>query len=162
MNDKARGRIVAPMSEIVPIIERTVSDGGKFRLITAGTSMKPLLRNRTDTVVLSRPESVSRFDIILYRRGADHYVLHRIMRCESDGTYTLCGDNQLTYERGVKREDIVAVVSQIERNGKTIELFSKSYRIYVFFWCRCRAVRFCALKLRAACHKIKNLRHKGD
>lgn len=161
MNESPRERILAPMREIVPIIEQTLSCGGKFRLITAGTSMLPLLRNRTDTVILCKPATLSRYDIILYRRSHGHYVLHRIMKCESDGTFTLCGDNQLIYERGIKRDDVIAVVSQIERNGKTIDLSaSVCYRIYVFFWCRCRAVRFLAFKLRAVGSKINKVLRK--
>lgn len=163
MNEKSNPeRIIAPMSEIVPLIVQTLEDGGQFRLITAGTSMKPLLRNRRDTVVLAKAQNVSRFDIVLYRRKNGQYVLHRIVRCEDDGSFTLCGDNQLIYEHGINREDIIASVCEIEKNGKTIDFFSPKYRLYVFFWCRCRAVRFFALKTRALCLKIKNFPHKGE
>lgn len=149
--------VKAPMKKLAPLIEETVNGGGTFRLITAGTSMLPLLRDRTDTVILKKAETpLKRYDIPLYRRANGQYVLHRILRLEKDGTYTLCGDNQTVAEKGIRDEDITAVASEIDRNGKTIRFSSFGYRLYVFLWCKCFLIRRILLKLAAAYLKIKN------
>ena len=151
----------APMKEIVPLIEETVKQDGTFRLITAGTSMKPLLRDRMDTVVLTKAHfPLKRYDIPLYRRAGGQYVLHRVMKCEKDKTYTLCGDNQLMLEKGIKEDAIIAVACEIERGGKTIRFDSIAYSIYVFFWCRCFFIRTFCLKLRSVYGKIKIKKEK--
>ena len=151
-----KSAVRASMKTLVPLICDTVQNGGTFRLITAGTSMKPLLRDRTDTVVLKKALlPLKRYDIALYRRPNGQYVLHRVIKCEKNGTYTLCGDNQLLPEKGVRDDAVIAVVSHIERGERTVRLDGSGYKIYVFFWCRCFFIRRFVLKLRAAYEKIK-------
>lgn len=151
-------RVVANLSEVQELIEKAIENGGEFRIITAGTSMQPLLRNRCDTVVLVKAGAgkLKKYDIPLYKRKNGQYVLHRIMKCGKD-EYCLCGDNQTEFERGITDSDIIAVVSRIVRNGNEIALdTSKLYKLYVFFWCRCFFLRFLILKLRMVCSVVKN------
>lgn len=156
MSEMPGGRMKAPMEKLVPLIQETVSQGGVFRLVTAGTSMYPLLRDRTDTVILGRvPEKLRRFDILLYRRANGQYVLHRAMKVTRDGC-AMCGDHQLLWEKGIKNETMIAAVQQIVRGDHTVSLDSFAYRLYVFLWCRCFFLRVICLKLRAVPGKIQN------
>ncbi len=118
------------------VIRKSVSSGGEFRMITAGISMLPLLRNRKDTVVLVKaPTPLKKYDIPLFKRKDGHFVLHRVIEIK-DGSYVMCGDNQISKEYGISDSDVIAVVSKIVRNGKTIDLKrSLRYKIYVFFYC---------------------------
>ena len=51
------------------------------------------------TVVLSKPKGrLHLFDLPLYRRKDGSYVLHRVVNFGSDGSYTMCGDNQFAVE----------------------------------------------------------------
>ena len=126
---------------MVPIISDVVSAGGEFKLVTAGTSMMPLLRDRQDAVFLVKPsDKLRKFDIILYKRKNGSYVLHRIVdimyTTDKSCEYALCGDNQVIFEHGIKNDDVIAVVSKISRNGKMFDLSkSKFYKLYVKFWC---------------------------
>ncbi len=148
---------MAPLSEIESVMRESIDDGGQFSIVTAGTSMMPLLRNRKDTVVLVKPLGrLSRYDIPLYKRDNSQYVLHRVLKvCDSE--YHTCGDNQLTLEKGITDNHIIAVVSKIIRNGKSIDITkSCSYKLYVFIWCRCFFIRFCLLKVKGLCSRIKS------
>lgn len=151
-------RFIAGLSEMHPLLAETIQSGGTFRMITAGTSMLPLLRDRKDTVILKKAKfPLNKFDIPLYIRPDGHFVLHRIMKVDngSDTTvYTMCGDNQLYLENNVSEESVIAVVDHIIRNNKLIKMDSFLYKTYVFFWCRCYFIRFCVLKFRSLCKKV--------
>lgn len=154
-NNIKKNNIVLPIGELVPIIIETTENGGEFALVTAGTSMKPLLRDRMDTVYLKKPEfPLGCYEIPLYRRDNGQYVLHRICACH-DGAYDMIGDNQLDVEHGVTEDRIIAVVSRINRKNRIIRTDSSVlYKIYVFLWCRCMFVRFFVKKTCALLYRI--------
>lgn len=157
MNSEKK-RFVAELSETMPILLETIESGATFKMITAGTSMLPLLRDRKDIVALKKPSfPLKKYEIPLYKRPDGHFVLHRVMKVNkklSSVLYTMCGDNQFYFERGVKEESVIAVVDHIVRNGKLIKTDSFLYNLYVFLWCRCFFIRFFVLKLRRFSKRI--------
>ena len=62
-----------------PLIEEAFSNNQTFKMPVNGTSMLPFI-NRTHHVVLDKPISLKRNDMILYKRTNGQYVLHRIFR----------------------------------------------------------------------------------
>lgn len=89
-------------------------------LTVTGHSMVPFLVERRDTVYLSRIRgSLRRGDMALYRRAGGAYVLHRVYRAR-DGCYTMLGDAQTLPEPGIRQEQLVAVVTAVERKGKQL------------------------------------------
>jgi len=157
-HNNSHDTFVASIGDMYESISISIENGGQFSMITAGTSMMPLLRNRKDTVVLTKQsEKLKLFDIPLYKRKNGQFVLHRVLKID-ENTYSMCGDNQLTLERGITDSDVVAVVSKIVRNGKEIDLNNSwSYSLYVFLWCRCFFLRFAVLKVRALLVRIYKL-----
>lgn len=101
--------------------------------LTAGASMRPLLRTHKDIVVIKKakhPLSVG--DVPLYKKkGVDKLILHRIIGVKEDGTYITRGDN--TYHKEyIPKADIVGVMTALYRGGKYIDCgSSKAYKIYV-------------------------------
>lgn len=75
------------------LIKEAISSDGEFRLYPRGTSMMPLLREGIDSVLLKKPEGVSKNDIVLYKRSNGQFVLHRVIKIKN-GEYVMCGDNQ--------------------------------------------------------------------
>ena len=69
------------------------------------------------------------------------------MKIGKDGLYTMCGDGQYVYERGIRKEQIIAYVSDIYRGDKRFSVSSLKYRLYVFVWTK--------MPLRKAIHKIR-------
>lgn len=142
------------LSELLPVIEETLAAGGTVKLPITGTSMLPLLRAGRDTVTLSPVTGdLQKFDIPFYRRRDGAFVLHRIVTCAEDNTYTLCGDNQWVLEKDIRAEQIIGVVSAITRNGKTFSVNSKKYKRYVRIWHRLLPVRKYIVKLRGKLQK---------
>lgn len=137
------------LSQMLPAMEATLSAGGTVKLPITGTSMLPLLVAGRDNVVLKKADlPLRRFDLPLYRRKDGAFVLHRVIAVEKDGTYTMCGDNQWVKELGVSGEQIIGVVTEVERKGKRISVRSFGYRAYVRFWHGLLPVRKYLVKLR--------------
>ena len=131
-----------PMDELCPIIEEVVSKGGRFNLITAGTSMLPLLRNRKDTVVLEAKRGrLKKYDIPLFRTCDGRYLLHRVVKV-LDNSYNTCGDNRIKIEKGIRDDDIIAVVHSVIREGREISFDSFGYKLYVRVWCSFMPLKF--------------------
>ncbi len=124
------------LSDAIDVIEEVLASGGEFRLFPKGTSMLPLLVQGKDSVVLKRSHApwLKKHDIAFYRRTNGQFVLHRVMKIEKNGTYTMCGDNQLVLETGILPQQIIGYVSEIYKEEKPRSLSSLRYRSYVFFW----------------------------
>jgi hypothetical protein len=128
------------LDDAMEIIKEKLDSGFEVTFSPHGVSMLPFLKSGRDTVTLSpAPERLKRYDIPLYKRENGQYVLHRIVRVGD--TYTCVGDNQLYLEKGIRHDQIIAVVTSCVRNGKKISPNSLKWRAYAVFWCNTRLIR---------------------
>lgn len=107
------------MKDIFPIIEEGIKNGGNYRFYPKGESMLPLIREGIDSVVLAEVDNVNKFDMVLYQRADESYVLHRVVKVEKDA-FSICGDNQCSVERGIKAEQIKAKVIAFYRGEEYV------------------------------------------
>lgn len=119
--------------------------------------MLPLLRQGRDTVKLSPVTGdLKKHDVALYRRDDGTYVLHRVAK--AGDTYTFVGDNQYVLERGIRQDQILAIMSAFTRDGKEISVTDPGYRCYCVLWSLGRPFRHFPRrvinKLRRTAHKI--------
>ena len=129
----SREEHVAYMEELMPLIREALSNGTSVRIRPRGTSMLPMLREETDSVVLSPVDApLKKYDLPLYCRDNGKYVLHRIIDVK-DGYYVIRGDNTYVKEK-VPDEWILGVMTEFYRGDKHIVANSKKYRAYVRFW----------------------------
>lgn len=112
------------MEDVYPFIEESIKDGGQFILYPRGTSMNPSIYEGKDCVVLEEIREPKKFDIVLYKRNSGQFVLHRIMKIKN-GKYTMCGDNQFQFEKGLERNQLLAVVTEIRKEDGSIYDISK-------------------------------------
>ena len=124
------------LNDTIELIEEVIGSGGEFRLFPKGVSMRPLLVQGRDSVVLRRKDGVpaKKHDIAFYKRENGQFVLHRVMKIKKDGSYVMCGDNQFEMEKGISKEQIIGYVSDIYRGNKRFSIRSFKYRTYVFLW----------------------------
>lgn len=115
------------MSDTVPLIRDVVEAGGSFRLYGKGSSMLPTIREGEDVVTLVKADRCAVGDIVLYRRNSERYVLHRIIAIESDGNFTMRGDNQRHKEFGVSPSAIIAVAEGFTHRGKYFKRGERGY-----------------------------------
>lgn len=145
-------------------IESQLAAEGFYVSTTVGVSMRPMLRNRRDRVII-RPVGegrLSKWDLPLYHRPDGKYVLHRIIDVK-EGYYVIRGDN--TYIKEIVPDEwIVGVVTEFYRGKRHVTADNKAYRRYAAFWHAIYPLRkpFHSLYVLAA--KIKHKlfpRHRG-
>lgn len=114
---------------------------GKIVYTNAGFSMLPLLRQYKDIIEISKKGTgrCKKYDVVLYKRG-NKYILHRILKVLPDG-YLIAGDGCRVVERDITDENILGVMTRIQRNGKSITPDNKWYNLYVHIWCDVYPVR---------------------
>ena len=131
---------VSHVEDLMPLIMEALSAGQSVRFFPRGTSMLPMLRQDVDSVVLSPvPDRLQKYDLVFYQRDNGKYILHRIIA--ADKTYTCLGDNQTKPETGVRRDQIIAVVTGFYRSERYIEAGAFGYRIYCSIWAGLLPVR---------------------
>ncbi len=113
----------------------------------AGSSMVPFLHNG-DMVYLDLPDSpLKKGDIVLYTRPSGQYVLHRIVKVNSDGSFILLGDAQQQRERVESAVWIHARVSGAIHKGTNLGPDSLRWKLFatVWIWLRPWRLRLMAL-----------------
>lgn len=107
--------------ELLDILPQLLEEDAAVPLVITGDSMYPFLKHGRDTVYLSRlTRPVRPGDMVFYRRPAGRCVLHRVISLEETG-YCLLGDHQISRERDVSAESIMAVVTAVRRKGNLIQ-----------------------------------------
>lgn len=140
--------------------EEELERSGTLVFPNKGTSMMPLLRQNRDLMVIEKkgPGRCKKYDAILFKRGSS-YVLHRILRVREQDYYVV-GDNCRRGEY-VRDEQILGVLTQVVRDGKTIRPEDPAYRLYVHLWCDAFPLRqglfYARDKVRSAGNRVKKL-----
>lgn len=121
------------MEQLAPLIQERLAAGQTVRFSPRGVSMRPMLREGIDSVILSPvPEKLKQYDLPLYRRENGQYVLHRVIR--AGDTYTCIGDNQMVLEPGVNHDQMIAIVSGFFRGKNYHSVKEPGYWIYCRVW----------------------------
>lgn len=144
--------------------EEILAQDGKLIYKTKGVSMRPMLHENRDLVVIVPPEGpLKKYDVALYKRDKA-YVLHRVIRVKEKG-YLIRGDNTYAIEK-VPGEAVIGVLTDFKRKGKTHSVNDKGYRLYVWVWCAAYPVRWFAIKIRRKLGRIVRatgiLRKQGE
>ena len=115
-------------------IEKRLAEQGFYVSTTVGVSMRPMLRNRHDRVIIVPvgAERLKKYDLPLYRRPDGKYVLHRIIGVE-DGYYVIRGDNTYVKEK-IPDSWIIGVMSEFYRGNRHVLADDRGYRRYAAFW----------------------------
>lgn len=122
------------IAEYDSVIREVLDSEGEFRMYPHGTSMRPLLRQGIDSVVIKAlTSSPCKDDILFYQRSDGSYILHRVKAVTSKGLI-MVGDNQTVLEYGVTEDQIIGRVTRIFRNEKEINCEGFRYRGYLWLW----------------------------
>lgn len=141
-------KMIFSSDEIANSIKDTLRDGGHFPLVVTGTSMQPFLKNGEDVVWLRacNPSDIKKGAILLFERVDDSLVLHRVNKILPDGKILMNGDAHKWREK-ISLGQVIAVVDEIEKNGKKISCSAPWYRFRVFAWRLLRPVRYYILRI---------------
>lgn len=115
-------------------IEEQLQKNGLYVSTTSGWSMKPMLRDRRDRIIVLPvgDQTLKKWDLPMYRRPDGKYVLHRIIGVRADH-YIIRGDN--TYQKEiVPKAWILGYVSEFYRGNRHVLSTARSYRFYAATW----------------------------
>lgn len=111
--------------------ENIINEKGFLVYSIVGTSMYPLLKEKSDSVHLIKiNRKLKKNDVILYKRNNGQYVLHRLVKIKN-GNYVFCGDNQCQKEYGIKDQNIIAIMEGYYKKEKYCSINSFKYKIYI-------------------------------
>lgn len=123
--------------------------------VPRGNSMWPTLKHKGQSVIVSaKRERLKKFDVALYVRGQNTFVLHRVLEVLPDG-YVICGDSQFDLEK-VLEEQIFGVMIGFYRGKKYIDCTDKKYLKKVERWYKRKKWRKVRLKIFFFVTKVKN------
>ncbi|HAN21646.1 MAG TPA: hypothetical protein DCP51_08255 [Clostridiales bacterium] len=132
------------LTELYPIIENQLKNGGNASFTVHGTSMQPMLTDRKDTVIIVKSAfPLKKYDIIFYRRENGQFVLHRIIKVKKDG-YVCRGDHQTVKEYPVTENMVIGVLSEFTHKGKQRQVDRLSHRFYSFIYVHTAFLRYYA------------------
>lgn len=135
-------------------LEESLAKNGFLTYRIRGVSMQPMLRQGRDlfTVVPKGTERCKKYDVVLYRRPSDPYVLHRIIEVRPD-SYVILGDNCIAKEYGIRDEDILGVLTSFQHNGHTVSVSDWRYRLYSRGWVFFQPVRIFCKRVKGKLHR---------
>lgn len=118
------------LSEVWEVMSEQLTAGGEVKFSPKGISMLPLIMEGRDSVVLKKaPDTIKKYDVVLYRRQNGDFVLHRVVAVKAD-SYTMCGDNQYYREKNVPNDAIMAVMTGLYQGDKYISVTDSEYIRY--------------------------------
>ena len=145
-------RMAAPDQVVEPLLGM-LDETATVPLAISGSSMTPFLAPGREMVFLSRLTAwPKRGDVVLYRRDNGRYVLHRVLNVAGE-SYTMLGDAQTVPERGIRRDQILAVVTAVRRKGKLLKQGSFCWFFFRTVWIRLISLRPLAVRV---VHRLKN------
>ncbi len=122
--------MITEFEKMLPDLKKAICEKGEFifNFSPKGNSMHPLIKQNFYVVHLKRAENIRKFDILLYRRDNGNFVIHRVIKVKN-GTLTMCGDNQIYLEKGIRYDQVLGVVKTlVEPGGRVIKCYGpKNY-----------------------------------
>lgn len=128
-------------------LEEQLRMEGQILIRGTGISMRPFLRENRDLLVIKKPDRpIRKYDVVLFYYDG-RQVLHRVIGIKGD-CFTARGDNRLTAETNIRREDVIGVLSEIIRDGKRIPADSFKNKMYARFWHHAYIFRAVIMKIK--------------
>lgn len=116
-------------------IETILARGETAEFRLRGNSMRPLLRDGRDTVIVAPcdPQRVAPGDVLLCRHRGRH-ILHRLMRREGD-RLLLAGDGNYRVTERCTTADVVGRLDAVRRpSGRIVRCASRGWRLRSRCW----------------------------
>lgn len=112
-------RTEIPNDVLLTLARKMIQEGHTVTINVKGYSMRPFLEHLRDKVLLEAIEEPHVGDAVLAEIRPGTFVLHRIIALQGDSV-TLMGDGNIRGTEQCTRADLVGVVVQYIRPGRTL------------------------------------------
>ena len=140
------------MSNELVNFEELLERDGSFLYTFKGVSMKPLLHQGKDVVIISsidRP--IKKLDIVLYKVG-ERYVLHRVLKIKKDH-YVIRGDNTYS-EEFIPKDNVFGILTSYYKNDKLKKVNTKGAILLYYLWLTTYPLRWLLVKTKRLLRRI--------
>lgn len=123
-------------------IKEILDTYGTYTGLTVGPSMKPLLHEQKDNIIVVKPKGrLKKYDVALYVTDYGKYIMHRVIEVHDDH-YIITGDNLLAREY-VTDDMICGKLAGFYKNGKRyVDCENgRMYKLYSRVWVALRPLR---------------------
>jgi signal peptidase I len=120
MNNK-KEEVSLSGSDMMELLRTVHEKGAAFRFKAAGSSMRPSIRNN-DMVTVSPLKGIPPFvgEVVAFQHPhTNRLILHRVVR-KGENSFFIKGDNLRVIDSHVPGENILGVVTRVERKDKAI------------------------------------------
>ncbi len=141
--------------QIIQEAVRLVQDGVSVTFPVKGRSMLPFIFGGRESVILQKPGSLQRGQVVLAQVGPDRYVVHRIIKTEPD-RITMMGDGNIRGTESCTPSNVLAVATHVvDENGRRRPLDTRGQLLKARLWYGIRPLRRIILAiLRRTCKKF--------
>lgn len=158
LNEQNEDEVYISSSEMAELVTAVQKKGASFRFKVGGSSMNPAIRS-DDRLTISALRGMLPFpgEIVGFRRSpTGRMLVHRVIKKENE-SYFIRGDNQRYVAAGIPLEQVIGVITKVERRGRPIFwpdrfahpfLASFYFRICLFYIGLRRIVKILAKPLR--------------
>lgn len=134
---------------------RLVSDGVSVTLPVNGRSMLPFIIGGQESVILQKPDTVQVGDVVLAWVEGCRWVVHRIIRIDSDWV-TLMGDGNIVGTEHCTVADVKARVTHVvDVKGQSHDIYNRWRTLGAKVWWRLRPIRRYLLFIYRKLKKLK-------
>ena len=134
---------------------RLVSDGVSVTLPVNGRSMLPFIIGGQERVILQKPDTVQVGDVVLAWVEGCRWVVHRIIRIDSDRV-TLMGDGNIVGTEHCTVADVKARVTHVvDVKGQPHDIYNRWRTLGAKVWWRLRPIRRYRLFIYRKLKKLK-------
>lgn len=135
-------------------VRRLVAQGKTVSLTVKGYSMNPFMANMRDVITLGpwKDEQICKGCVALVKDTRGNYLIHRIIRRDGD-LVTLMGDGNVAQTETATMDNVIAIMYEIRRKGRSYTADSRTWRIYSWIWDKLTPVRRYPLGIWRRLHK---------
>jgi len=127
--------------QIIQEAVHLVQDGVSVTFPVKGRSMLPFITGGRESVILQKPGSLQRGQVVLAQVGTDRYVVHRIIKVEAD-RITLMGDGNIRGTESCTPANVLAVATHVvDEKGRRRPLDSFIQLAKAHIWYMIRPLR---------------------
>ncbi|MBO4561694.1 MAG: S24/S26 family peptidase [Bacteroidaceae bacterium] len=120
---------------------RLVQDGVSVTFPVKGRSMLPFIFGGRESVILQKPQDIQRGQVVLAEIAPDRYVVHRIIKVETD-RITLMGDGNISGTESCPPDKVLAIATHVvDEKGQRRPLYSRARNAKAKLWYHIRPLR---------------------
>ncbi|MDO4942737.1 MAG: S24/S26 family peptidase [Lachnospiraceae bacterium] len=133
--------------EYVSMLRELTQQGKEVSMTISGNSMNPFLIHQRDMIFFKKPDrKLKKGDMVFYERDNGQFVMHRICRVCKNG-YDIVGDAQTQIERGIREEQIFAIVTKVRRKDRIIAPGDFWWEFFEHIWINLIPIRRFLMRL---------------